>query len=150
MEECRQLICSQVWWKPDQVGNSSLHRQVDADHLMECVIYNELKARGASVDVGVVETELTTASGKRQKVQLEIDFVVNLGMEKIYIQSAYELGSPAKIEQETRGLNKIDDSFRKLIVTGGVQPFYTDGKGVSRVGIIDFLLDHSVLNRMVQ
>jgi len=121
-------------------------RQLDPGHLMECAIYNELIARGASVDVGVIE-QMTTREGKRERRQLEIDFVVNLGFEKLYIQSAYRLQNSDKVEQESRGLCLIPDSFRKLIVVDGVQPFYTDEKGISHVGLMDFLLNPAILNR---
>ena len=132
---------------PADVGlrNARLNfRQVEPDHLMECAIYNELVARGANVDVGVLEVE-SRKGGKRETKQLEIDFIVNLGREKVYIQSAYRLAGTDKIEQETRGLRKIGDSFRKLVVVDGVQPFYTDESGVSFVGLMDFMLNREVL-----
>ena len=132
---------------PADVGlrNARLNfRQVEPDHLMECAIYNELVARGANVDVGVLEVE-SRKGGKRETKQLEIDFIVNLGREKVYIQSAYRLAGTGKIEQETRGLRKIGDSFRKLVVVDGVQPFYTDESGVSFVGLMDFMLNREVL-----
>ena len=132
---------------PADVGlrNARLNfRQVEPDHLMECALYNELVARGANVDVGVLEVE-SRKGGKRETKQLEIDFIVNLGREKVYIQSAYRLAGTGKIEQETRGLRKIGDSFRKLVVVDGVQPFYTDESGVSFVGLMDFMLNREVL-----
>lgn len=133
---------------PADVGlrNARLNfRQVEPDHLMECAIYNELVARGANVDVGVLDVE-SRRGGKREKKQLEIDFIVNLGREKVYIQSAYRLAGTGKIEQETRGLRKIGDSFRKIVVVDGVQPFYTDESGVSFVGLMNFLLNKDVLS----
>ena len=132
---------------PADVGlrNARLNfRQVEPDHLMECALYNELVARGANVDVGVLEVE-SRKGGKRETKQLEIDFIVNLGREKVYIQSAYRLAGTDKIEQETRGLRKIGDSFRKLVVVDGVQPFYTDESGVSFVGLMDFMLNREAL-----
>ena len=132
---------------PADVGlrNARLNfRQVEPDHLMECAIYNELIARGANVDVGVLEVE-SRKGGNREKKRLEIDFIVNLGREKVYIQSAYRLAGPDKIEQETRGLRKIGDSFRKIVVVDGVQPFYTDESGVSFIGLMDFMLNRDVL-----
>ena len=132
---------------PADVGlrNARLNfRQVDPDHLMECAIYNELVSRGANVDVGMLEVE-SRAGGKREKKQLEIDFIVNTGRGKTYIQSAYRLGNADKVEQETRGLRKIGDSFRKIVVVDGVQPFYTDESGVSFVGLMEFMLNRDVL-----
>jgi hypothetical protein len=132
---------------PADVGlrNARLNfRQVEPDHLMECAIYNELVARGKSVDVGMIEVE-SRDGGKREKKQLEIDFVVNMGRGKTYIQSAYRLAGEDKIEQETRGLRKIGDSFRKIVVVDGVQPFYTDESGVSFVSLMDFMLNRDIL-----
>ena len=132
---------------PADVGlrNARLNfRQVEPDHLMECAIYNELIARGASVDVGLVEVE-SRAGGKREKKQLEIDFVVNTGRGKTYIQSAYRLSGRDKMEQETRGLRKIGDSFRKIVVVDGVQPLYADETGITFVGLMDFMLNRDIL-----
>jgi len=112
---------------------------------MECAIYNELVARGASVDVGVIEVQ-ESADGKRVKKQLEIDFVVNLGMRKIYIQSAYRMPTKDKLEQEVRGLRRISDSFRKIVVVGDPQPVYTDESGITYVGLTTFMLDRSILD----
>ena len=81
--------------------------------------------------------------------QYEIDFVVNTGFEKLYIQSALELEGEDKREQETFSLRKTRDSFRKLVVVGGDQPFYTDDDGISFVGVIPFLLDKSILSGMI-
>lgn len=132
---------------PADVGlrNARLNfRQVEPDHLMECAIYNELIARGANVDVGMVEVE-SREGGKREKKQLEIDFVVNTGRDRIYIQSAYRLVGADKFEQETRGLRKIGDSFRKVVVVDGIQPLYTDEAGITFIGLMDFMLNPDVL-----
>ena len=132
---------------PVDVGlrNARLNfRQVEPDHLMECAIYNELIALSASVDVGLVEVE-ARAEGKREKMQLEIDFVVNTGRGKAYIQSAYRLARRDKMEQETRGLLKIGDSYRKIVVVDGVQPLYTDETGITFVGLMDFMLNRDIL-----
>ncbi|MBP5638357.1 MAG: ATP-binding protein [Victivallales bacterium] len=123
------------------------YRQTEYTHLMENVIYNELISRGAQVDVGVVEIE-TRKAGVREKGQHEIDFVVNMGLEKIYIQSAWDLSSDAKRTQETLSLRHTKDSFRKLVVTTADQPFYTDDSGISYIGIISFLLDKSILDNL--
>ena len=119
-------------------------RQVESDRLMECAIYNELIARGASVDVGMLEIE-TRKDGQRTKSQLEIDFIVNLGMKRVYIQSAYRMPSEEKVAQETRGLRKIPDAFSKLVVVDGNQPFYTDENGISHVGLMEFILNRDIL-----
>ncbi|MCR4572330.1 MAG: ATP-binding protein [Lentisphaeria bacterium] len=123
-------------------------RQTERPHLMENVIYNELVARGAKVDVGVVEIE-NRRGGIREKHPHEIDFVVNQGMGKLYIQSALTLPDKEKHDQETLPLRKIRDSFRKLVVTGDAQPFYTDNDGISYVGIIPFLLDKSIFSNLM-
>ena len=111
---------------------------------MECAIYGELVARGASVDVGMLEVE-SRSGGTHERKRLEIDFIVNLGHERVYIQSAYRLPDNAKREQETRGLRKIGDSFRKMVVVDGVQPFYTDEAGIAYVGLMEFLLNPDIL-----
>ena len=128
---------------PADIGlrNARLNfRQVEQDHLMECAIYNELKARGASVDVGLLEVVSGNAEGRRERKQLEIDFIVNKGRKKLYIQSAYRLPDAAKREQEIRGLRRIPDSFGKLVIVDGVQPFYTDEYGISYISLMDFML----------
>jgi len=136
-------------WYAEDVGlrNARLnYRQTERTHLMENIIYNELVARGCNVDVGVVEVKVAGENGKRVLRQYEIDFVVNTGFEKLYIQSAFELSDEAKRAQETFSLRKTRDSFRKLVVVGGDQPFFTDEDGISFVGIIPFLLDKSILS----
>ena len=138
-------------WYAEDVGlrNARLnYRQSEKTHLMENVIYNELVARGYNVDVGVVEVKVAVENGKREVRQYEIDFVVNTGFEKLYIQSALELDDDAKRKQETFSLRKTRDAFRKLVVVGGDQPFYTDDDGISFVGVIPFLLDKSILSGM--
>ena len=124
------------------------YRQTERTHLMENVIFNELVSRGANVDVGVVEI-LATKNGKRKRRQHEIDFIVNLGLDKLYIQSAFEMATAAKAEQELLPLRKTGDSFRKLVIIGDDQPFYTDENGISFVGVIPFLLDKSILSSLM-
>ena len=139
-------------WYAEDVGlrNARLnYRQTERTHLMENIIYNELVARGCNVDVGVVEVKVAGENGKRVLRQYEIDFVVNTGFEKLYIQSAFELSDEAKRAQETFSLRKTRDSFRKLVVVGGDQPFFTDEDGISFVGIIPFLLDKSILSEVI-
>ena len=135
---------------PADIGlrNARLNfRQVEVDHLMECAIYNELVARGANVDVGVIEIQ-ESVDGKRVKKQLEIDFIVNLGTKKIYIQSAYQMPTTEKLHQEVRGLKRIKDSFRKIVVVGDPQPMYTDDCGITYVGLMAFMLDKSILEKV--
>ena len=139
----REYLSTPSKYYPADIGlrNARLNfRQVEKDHLMECAIYNELKARGASVDVGLLEVVSGNAAGRRERKQLEIDFVVNKGRKKLYIQSAYRLPDAAKREQEIRGLRRIPDSFGKLVIVDGVQPFYTDEYGISYISLMDFML----------
>ena len=124
------------------------YRQTERSHLMENIIFNELVSRGANVDVGVVDI-FATKDGKRERRKYEIDFIVNLGLDKLYIQSAFEMATEEKVEQELLPLRRTGDSFRKLVITGDDQPFYTDEKGISFVGIIPFLLDKSILSSLM-
>jgi len=119
-------------------------RQTEKDHLMENVIYSELVRRGYSVDVGVVPIASRT-DGKLSIRQHEIDFVVNLGARKIYIQSAFELTTEEKRSQETLSLKKSGDFFRKIVVEGGQQKPLPDEDGIVHVGIIPFLLDETIV-----
>ena len=122
-------------------------RQLEETHSMENVIYNELRMRGFSVDVGVVQIAERDQNGKMIRKQLEIDFVCNLGSSRYYIQSAYSLPDEAKRTQEIRPFRKIDDSFKKIIITKDIiQPYYDD-YGILTVSIYDFLLDPRVMER---
>ncbi len=118
---------------------------MEVSHSMENVIYNELRMRGFSVNVGnltVVENEKT---GKTVKKQLEVDFVVNKGSRKYYIQSAYMLGTAEKMEQEIRPFLKINDSFKKIVITSDTpKPFYND-EGILMMNVYDFLLNANSL-----
>ena len=119
-------------------------RQVEENHIMENVIFNELKVRGYSVDVGVVESK-ETIDGKRKLKQLEIDFVANRGSKKYYIQSAYEMPTEEKLRQEKRSLIKVGDSFKKIVVVkDNIRP-QTDEEGIVTMGLINFLLDQNSL-----
>lgn len=115
-------------------------RQQERSHLMENMIYNELIRRGHSVDVGVVEVE-QMIEGKRKKSQYEIDFVVNVGNEKVYVQSALNVDSQEKKAQETFSLHNTGDFFRKIVVLDGNQKMWVDADGVIYVGVIPFLLE---------
>ena len=122
-------------------------RQFEQTHAMENVIYNELCMRGYSVDIGVVPVTEKNSEGRISRKMLEVDFVCNLGSVRYYIQSAYSLPDEAKRIQEIRPFRKIDDSFKKLIITKDiVQPYY-DEYGILTVSIYDFLLDRGFLEK---
>ena len=116
-------------------------RQQEETHIMENVIYNELRMRSYRVDVGMVETWSINADNKRMRQPLEIDFVVNKGAERIYIQSAYRMPTDEKVAQEKRSLQNTSDSFRKIIIVGDDIKRKRDETGIITIGLIDFLLD---------
>lgn len=118
-------------------------RQQERSHLMENMLYNELIRRGHRVDVGVVEIQ-RMVNGKREQAQYEIDFIVNTGFEQIYIQSALNIDTPEKREQETFSLRNTHDSFRKIVVLDGYSLPWTDNDGVTYIGVIPFLLEKLV------
>ena len=120
-------------------------RQIDKGHLMENLIYNELRVRGFNVDVGVVPIVLRDKDGRQQRASLEVDFVCNLGSRRYYIQSAYIMESAEKSEQEHASLLRIDDSFKKIIVTAEEGPVLRDEAGITTISIYDFLLNPSSL-----
>lgn len=122
-------------------------RQFEETHSMENVIYNELSMRGYNVDVGVVQIAERDQNGKVIRKQLEVDFVCNLGSSRYYIQSAYSLPDAAKRNQETKPLRKIDDSFKKIIITKDLIMPYYDDYGILTVSIYDFLLDPEVIGK---
>ena len=125
-------------------------RQQERTHLMENVIYIELLRRGFSVDVGVVDVVTRDKRGKQVRRQHEIDFVVNSGSGKAYIQSAFSLDGDGKAEQEKVSLRRSGDFFAKLIVTSGHEQLWTDEEGISHVGVIPFLLDEEILARILK
>jgi len=114
-------------------------RQVEETHLMENLIYNELRIRGYLVDVGVVSTRVKDADGAYRRSQLEVDFVCNRGSERVYVQSAYRLLTEEKRKQEMASLLKIDDSFRKIIITEDLIKRHMDENGIEWVNVYDFL-----------
>jgi predicted AAA+ superfamily ATPase len=122
-------------------------RQLEETHLMENVLYNDLIRRGFDVDVGVVEQNLRDVSGKKIRKQLEVDFVVNRGDERYYIQSALSIDDPEKHRQEIASLIRIPDSFRKIVVVKDYIKPWQDEKGIQYIGIEDFLLDDSYISR---
>ena len=120
-------------------------RQIEETHLMENIIYNELRFRGYQVDVGTVETREKDTSGKEFRVQREIDFIAVLGSKKYYIQSAYSIPNKEKYEQETKSLERTNDSFKKIIIVEkSMKPRY-DENGYLMIGVKEFLLDANSL-----
>ena len=120
-------------------------RQIEETHLMENIIYNELRSRGYSVDVGVVEKRTINAAGKAARKQLEIDFIANLGSKRYYIQSAFSLPTKEKLAQETASLVSVNDSFKKIIIVKDVVNVTRDDKGITTMSIYDFLLKENSL-----
>ena len=120
-------------------------RQQEENHIMENIIFNELKVRGYSVDVGVVITTETNAEGKRQKKRLEVDFIAKSGNNQCYIQSALSMADPAKAVAEMRSLIKIPDSFRKYIIVRDNIKTKRDDHGIVTMGLFDFLLNQDCL-----
>lgn len=121
-------------------------RQNETTHIMENVIYNEMRMRGWLVDVGNIFHRFRNEAGKQQRVTLEVDFVCNKGSERIYIQSAYKMLDMEKMEQEKRSLKLVDDSFRKIIVVGEHTKTWSDENGIQIVSIYEFLLNPSFTN----
>ncbi|MBO6176736.1 MAG: ATP-binding protein [Treponema sp.] len=117
-------------------------RQIEQTHLMENLIYNELRLRGFEVDVGQVMLNGKDKDGKSERKFLEVDFVCNKGYERIYVQSAFNLSTAEKQAQEMRPLRSIKDSFKKIVVVGGLQPSYMTDDGVLVQNLFDFLLEN--------
>lgn len=143
----RKYIGSPMKYYFEDVGlrNARLgFRQVEESHIMENVIYNELRARGYSVDVGMVERR-TLEGGRDVRRQLEVDFVANLGSRRCYIQSALEMRTPEKEAQEKASLYRIDDSFKKIVLVRDVVKPLQDERGVLTMGVLDFLLNEDSL-----
>ena len=145
----RKYIGSPIKYYYSDVGlrNARLNfRQQEENHIMENIIYNELCNRDFSVDVGVVEYCFKDESKKSKRVQLEIDFVANKGSKRYYIQSALNIDDKEKREQEIRSLNRVGDSFRKIVVVkDNIIPRY-DENGIFYIGIEQFLLDENAMD----
>lgn len=120
-------------------------RQIEETHLMENVLYNDLIRRGMDVDVGVVELATRDNEGRKVRKQLEVDFVVNRGYDRYYIQSALSIADPEKKQQEIASLIRIPDSFKKMVVVQGYMKPWKDENGIQYVGIEQFLLDENIL-----
>lgn len=119
-------------------------RQHEPTHLMENIIYNEMRMRGWLVDVGNINHRIRNSEGKQHRVALEVDFVCNKGSERVYIQSAWRMPDDEKIEQEKRSLRLIGDSFRKLIIVGEHTKSWSDENGIQIISIYDFLLNNDI------
>ncbi len=141
----RKYIGAQQKYFFSDVGlrNARLNfRQQEENHIMENIIYNELTARGFSVDMGVVDTMVTNAEGKRQRSQLEVDFVCQRGQVRYYIQSALTVADETKRLQEINSLTKIKDSFIKIVVVKDYIIQWRDDSGILYIGIEEFLLNY--------
>lgn len=120
-------------------------RQIEENHIMENVVYNELRSRGYSVDVGVVEKRGLNSEGKTERIYLEIDFIANLGSKRYYIQSAFSMTTEEKRMQEKASLVNVNDSFKKIILVKDVMNVTRDEDGITTMSIYDFLLEENSL-----
>ena len=121
-------------------------RQIEETHIMENIIYNELVARGYNVDVGMVEIKKKNEDGKWTRIQLEVDFIANLGSKKYYVQSALSIPDREKEIQESRSLVNINDSFKKVIVVKDHIMPRRNEEGILTIGLFDFLLKEDSLD----
>lgn len=120
-------------------------RQVEETHLMENVIYNELRARGFQVDIGVVQKRSRNKEGRQEKKQFEIDFIANLGSRRYYIQSAFSIPDEIKERQEKASLLNVQDSFKKIVIVKDIIKVKHDEYGITTMSIYDFLLNENSL-----
>ena len=120
-------------------------RQLEKTHMMENVIYNELRIRGFNVDVGIVPVVIRDKEGNQKRISYEIDFVANKGNQRYYIQSAYRLDSVEKISQEQCSLRNVDDSFKKIVIVGSPILIERDNDGITTMSVYDFLLKENSL-----
>ena len=144
----RKYIGTETKYYFEDIGirNAILNfRQQEEPHIMENIIYNELRYRGFNVDVGFVESWTTSSEGKSSRHGTEVDFVVNKGAEKIYIQSAFRMPDDEKQNQEERPLLSINDSFKKMIIVGDSIKRKIDENGIITIGLLDFLLDEDCI-----
>ncbi len=136
-----------IYFEDVGLRNARLNfRQVEGTHIMENIIYNELRYRGYQVDVGIVETREKDSSGAYKHINREVDFIASLGSKKYYIQSAYAIDNAEKYAQETLSFDKLGDSFRKIIVVEKSMKPRIDEKGYVMMGVKEFLLDENSLN----
>lgn len=136
-----KYYCEDIGLRNARIG----FRQQEMTHIMENIIYNELIIRGFTVDVGVVYANEKNTSGSYSKTAREIDFIASAGGKKIYIQSAFALPDDAKAEQELRPFSIIGDSFPKIIVRKDIRKRWYDDKGVLNIGLIEFLLNETII-----
>ena len=145
----RKHIGSPLKYYYSDVGmrNARLNfRQQEENHIMENILFNELRVREFDVDVGVVELNTRSPEGKSKRIQYEVDFVANKGSRRYYIQSAFAIPDEEKREQETRSLVKIQDSFKKIVVVReDIEPWHDDN-GILYIGIEQFLLDEAAMD----
>lgn len=120
-------------------------RQQEETHILENLLYNELRVRGYQVDVGVVTVTESKPNGKRAQKSLEIDFIARKGSQMVYIQSALSMDDKQKQDSELRSLKAVNDSFQKIVVSKSYGKRWTDENGILRIGLVDFLLDESFL-----
>lgn len=121
-------------------------RQIEETHLMENILYNELKYRGYNIDVGMVEIMERNIDGKQERKRLEVDFVANQGSRRYYIQSAFRMEDDDKVRQEKKSLVNVPDSFKKIIIVKDHIASYHDDDGILRIGLYDFLLNPQSLD----
>jgi hypothetical protein len=138
---------SKYYFSDPGLRNAILNfRQLEETHLMENIIYNELRLRGFQVDVGMVEQRTTNAEGKSDRRQYEVDFVANLGSRRYYIQSAFMMPTPEKVAQESASLLGIHDSFKKVIIVKDyIMPSHNEA-GILMLSLFDFLLKPGCLD----
>ena len=120
-------------------------RQLEKTHMMENIIYNELRVRGFNVDVGIVPLVIRDENGSQKRVSYEVDFVANKGNQRYYIQSAYRLDSDEKVAQEQNSLHNVDDSFKKIVIVGNPILVERDNNGITTMSVYDFLLKENSL-----
>lgn len=116
-------------------------RQTEQTHLLENLVYNELRLRGYAIDVGQVTLNTKNGEGRSKRNTLEVDFVCNKGFDRIYVQVAFSLATGGKEEQELRSLLQIKDGFQKIVIVGGMQPTYKNEEGILILNVFDFLLE---------
>lgn len=139
-----------IYFEDVGLRNARLNfRQIEPTHLMENIIYNELRHRGYMVDVGVVMTREKDKNDKDVRKQREVDFIANLGTKRYYIQSAYSLPSAEKAEQEKKSLLNIDDSFKKIIIVKDRVKAFLDDNGIVTMNLFDFLLNKDSLDTII-
>ena len=139
---------SKYYFKDYGLRNAILSfRQYEENHIMENVLYNDLRGRGFRVDVGNVNIRVRDGNGVQQRMTLEVDFVCNLGSKRYYIQSAWRMPDEVKMKQEQNSLCQIKDEFRKLIVVGEQIKLHRNEKGITIASVYDFLLDKNTINQ---